>query len=69
MQYEIEQISAEFTSTWSSKVTLKIIFWDRNKSFKVFRMSIEDDYLVPIKNLPPFCTTCRQVFHPWFLPD
>ena len=50
-------ISAAFTSTCSSKVTLclKIIYWDRNKSFKVIRMSIEDYYLVPIKNLPRLC--------------
>ena len=52
IQCEIEQISAAFTSTCSSKVTLclKIIYWDRNKSFKVIRMSIEDYYLVSIKN-------------------
>ena len=36
-------------------LSLKIIYRDRNKSFQVIRMSIEDYYLVPIKKLPRLC--------------
>ena len=34
---------------FESNFLFKIVYWDRNRSFKVVRTSIKEDYLVPIK--------------------